>query len=99
MALAIVEGFLEYAFRLNSEEKVIRNIYSRVDDGVRHVAILKRNGNQASLELDGLSLHEESRPTDKMESFMPGNTFIGKNIGRLFCVERDRLSVIAVYCL
>lgn len=79
VALAIVEGFLEYAFRLNSEETLIKNVYSRVDDGVRHVAIIKRTGNQASLELDGLSLHGESRPTNKKESYMPGNTFIGKH--------------------
>lgn len=78
VALAIVEGFLEYSFRLNSEETLIKNVYSRVDDGVRHVAIIKRSGNQASLELDGLSLHGESRPTNKKESFLPGNTFIGK---------------------
>lgn len=80
IALAIVDGFLEYSFRLNSEEAMIKNIYSKVDDGTRHVAIIKRQGNHAGLELDGLSLYGESRPTTKKESYLPGHLFIGKKI-------------------
>lgn len=93
VALAIVEGFLEFAFRLNSEETLIKNVYSRVDDGVRHVAIIKRTGNQASLELDGLSLHGESRPTNKKESYMPGNTFLGKKKKFSFCNENKLMPI------
>lgn len=79
VALAIVDGYLEYSFRLNSEESLVKSI-ARVDNSDRHVAILKRNGNQATLELDGLSVYGESRPTDKKESYIPGNVFIGECI-------------------
>lgn len=77
VALALVDGFLEFSFRLNSEEAVIKNVNTRVDDGKRHIAIIKRNGNQASLELDNLSSYGESRPTERQESHLPGNVFIG----------------------
>lgn len=78
IALAIVDGYIEFAFRLNSEESVIKSIQARVDDGQRHVAIMKRAGSQASLELDNLTTYGESRPTKKKESYLPGNVFIGK---------------------
>lgn len=78
IALAIVDGFVEYSFRLNSEEALIRNVQSRVDDGHRRVAIIKRTGNQASLELEGLTSYGESRPTNKNNSYLPGHVFIGK---------------------
>lgn len=80
VALAIIDGYLEYSFRLNSEESVVRSTIARVDNNERHVAILKRNGNQAILELDGMSVYGESRPTDKKESYIPGNVFIGSYI-------------------
>lgn len=78
LALAVVEGFIEFSFRLNSEEATIKNIQSRVDDNTRHVAILKRTENQAHLELDGLTSYGESRPTNKKDSYLPGHVFIGK---------------------
>lgn len=77
VALALVDGILEYSFRLNSEESLVKS-HARVDDNNRHVAILKRNGNQATLEVDGFMTYGESRPTDKKESFIPGSVFIGQ---------------------
>lgn len=77
VALALVDGFLEYAFRLNSEESLIKS-NARVNDNSRHVAIFKRNGNQATLEVDGFMVYGESRPTGQKESFIPGNVFIGR---------------------
>lgn len=77
LALAIVDGYLEFSFRLNSEEAVIKNIHNRVDDGIRHIVIIKRSGNQASLDLDNFTLHGESRPTERQISHLPGNVFIG----------------------
>lgn len=76
VALSLVDGYLEYSFRLDSEESLIKSI-ARVDDNNRHVAILKRNGNQATLEVDGFMIYGESRPTDRKESFISGNLFIG----------------------
>lgn len=80
LALAIVDGYLEFSFRLNSEEEVIKST-SRVDDGKRHIVIIKRSGNQASLDLDNFTLHGESRPTERQISHLPGNIFIG-----MFCI-------------
>lgn len=80
LALAIVDGYLEFSFRLNSEEEVIRST-SRVDDGKRHIVIIKRSGNQASLDLDNFTLHGESRPTERQISHLPGNIFVG-----MFCI-------------
>lgn len=77
LAVAVVDGYLEFSFRLNSEEAVIKNIHTRVDQGSRHIAIIKRSGNQASLELDTFTLHGESRPTNRDISHLPGNIFIG----------------------
>lgn len=77
VALAVVDGYVEFSFRLDSEESLIKNIQTRVDDGANHVAILQRRGNQASLELDNLTSYGECRPTDKQKSYLPGHIFIG----------------------
>lgn len=76
MALAIVDGLLEYSFRLDGEESFVRHNF-RVDTGIRYIAIMKRNGNQASLELAGLMEHGETRPTGKKEMILPGHVFLG----------------------
>lgn len=80
MALAIVDGWLEFSLRLNSEESVIKHTGMRVDTNVNHVAVMKRTGNQASLELDGLTEYGETRPTDQKKMNLPGHIFLGMNI-------------------
>lgn len=77
LALAVVDGYLEFSFRLNSEEAIIRNSKNRVDDGKRHIVIIKRTGNQATLDLDSVTSTGESRPTEREISHLPGNIFIG----------------------
>jgi hypothetical protein len=77
MSLAIVEGILEFAFRHDGQESYIRHI-ARVDSGQRHVAIVKRTGNQYNLELDGLLEYGESRPTGKKDMELEGNVFLGE---------------------
>lgn len=77
LALAVVDGYLEFSFRLNSEEALVRNTNKRVDDGIRHIAVIKRDRNQGSLELDKDTLFGESRPTDREFSHLPGGVFIG----------------------
>jgi hypothetical protein len=77
LALAVVEGYLEFSLRLDGEETTIRHFNTRVDNNARHIAIIKRNNNQASLELDGLTEYGETRPTTKKEMFLPGNVFLG----------------------
>lgn len=97
IALAIVDGFIEFAFRLNSEESVIRSIPARVDDGQRHIAIIKRAGSQASLELDTLTTYGESRPTKKQESFLPGNIFIGMCFILNYTLATNEINLIFFY--
>lgn len=80
ISLAVVEGLLEFAYRLDGEESFTRNINTRVDNGTRHVAIIKRNGNQMSLELDHFTQYGETRPAGRTEMFLPGHVFLGKPI-------------------
>lgn len=78
MALAIVDGTVEFSFRLNGEETVIRNPDKRIDDGGRHIVLIKRTDNTAVLELDHLLDAGETRPTGKDQMNLPGHVFIGK---------------------
>lgn len=83
IALAVVDGFLEFSFRLDGEESFIKT-NTRVDDGNRHVTVITRNANRATLELDNLTIYGETSPVSREFSYLPGNLFIGKfNI--LFC--------------
>lgn len=78
VALAVVDGFLEYHMGLNGYQTKIKNSNIPVNDGARHTAVLTRNGNAASLELDNFTLYGETASADKRVSHMPGNVFIGK---------------------
>ncbi|XP_033239178.1 basement membrane-specific heparan sulfate proteoglycan core protein isoform X25 [Drosophila pseudoobscura] len=77
IALAVVDGYVEYSLRLNGEETVIKNSDTRVDDGQRHIVLVKRVENTAILEVDRISHSGETRPTGKKEMKLPGNVFIG----------------------
>lgn len=87
LSLAINEGILEFAFRLDGEESFIRHTGIRVDSGARHIAIIKRKDNQASLELDGLTEFGETRPTGKKEMILPGHIFLGMFQDFLFIAQ------------
>lgn len=78
LSLAVNDGILEFSFRLDGEESFIRHHGIRVDTNQRHVAIIKRKENQASLELDGLTEYGETRPTGKKEMNLTGHIFLGK---------------------
>lgn len=77
LSLAVNDGILEFSFRLDGEESFVRHHGIRVDGNQRHVAIIKRKENQASLELDGLTEYGETRPTGKKEMILPGHIFLG----------------------
>lgn len=78
LAGAIVDGYVEFAFRLNSEEQIVRSLQTRVDDNERHEIYFKRDNFMAQLEVDAFTDYGESRPTDKLASHLPGNVFLGK---------------------
>lgn len=77
IALAVVDGFLEFAMRLDGEETVVKNINTPVNDGNHHTAALIRSGNHATLELDNFSVYGETKETGQTVSYLPGNIFIG----------------------
>lgn len=79
IALAITDGYLEFAFRLDGEETIVKNINTRVDDGKRHIAVLTRNGNKGTLELDNFSVYGETAKGSRELSYLPGNVFLGKS--------------------
>lgn len=78
LAGAIVDGYVEFAFRLNSEEAIVRNLQARVDNNERHTIYFIRDGFKSQLEVDSFKEHGESRPTEKQASHLPGNVFLGK---------------------
>ncbi|XP_062139240.1 basement membrane-specific heparan sulfate proteoglycan core protein isoform X19 [Drosophila sulfurigaster albostrigata] len=77
IALAVVDGYVEYALRLDGEEAVIRNSDTPVNDGNRHIVIVKRSASTAYLEVDRISDSGETRPTGKDTMHLPGNVFVG----------------------
>lgn len=78
IGVAIVDGLLEFGFRLNGEESVIKNTFTRVDDGFRHIVVVKQETSRFSLEVDGYVQHGESRPSGKNTIYLPGNPLLGK---------------------
>ncbi|KAH8235981.1 hypothetical protein KR032_011790, partial [Drosophila birchii] len=77
LAVAVVDGYVEYSLRLDGEETVIRNSDTRVNDGARHIVIAKRVDNTAMLEVDRILHSGETRPTGVKKMKLPGNVFIG----------------------
>lgn len=78
IALAVVDGFIEFALRLDGEETLVKNTNTPVNNGHHHTAALIRSGNHATLELDNLSTYGETKETGQLVSNLPGNIFIGK---------------------
>jgi hypothetical protein len=76
MALAVVDGFLEFSFRLDGEETVVR--HRSVEFEARHAVIIRRNGNEASLELDGEVEMGETKATERKKMFLAGNVLLGE---------------------
>ncbi|XP_057332116.1 basement membrane-specific heparan sulfate proteoglycan core protein isoform X8 [Microplitis mediator] len=77
VALAVVDGYIEYQYNLGSGPAVIRVPTQRVDDGERHRIILKRQGSDGSIELNGD--HTESGVSDGLQQILNtrGNVYLG----------------------
>lgn len=78
MSVVVRDGHVEFAYRLDGEEKVISQEDVDVDNGGSHIVIIKRNFTTGSLEVDGLTEYGEVPPGPRMISYMPGNIYIGK---------------------
>ncbi|XP_053672067.1 basement membrane-specific heparan sulfate proteoglycan core protein [Anopheles nili] len=77
IALAIQNGFVELTIRMDGQESYVRNNDVYVVDNERHVAVIRRERNQFHLQVDSMTVHGETRPTDKPTMFLPGNVYIG----------------------
>ncbi|XP_014478060.1 PREDICTED: basement membrane-specific heparan sulfate proteoglycan core protein isoform X5 [Dinoponera quadriceps] len=77
IAVAIVDGYVEYQYNLGSGPAVIRVTAQRVDDGERHRIILKRQGSDGSIELNGE--HTESGVSDGLQQVLNtrGSVYLG----------------------
>jgi hypothetical protein len=76
MALAIADGFLEFSFRLDGEETVIK--HGHVELETRHAAVIKMNGNEATLEFDGDTEQGNTKATERNHMSLSGNIFLGE---------------------
>lgn len=77
LALGVVNGFLEFAFRQDGVEDRIKHETIQVNTDQRHLVVVKRNGNRYSLELDGLTHYGEAKDAAKKEIVLPGHLFFG----------------------
>ncbi|CAL1682401.1 unnamed protein product [Lasius platythorax] len=77
IAVAVVDGYVEYQYNLGSGPAVIRVTAQRVDDGERHRIILKRQGSDGSIELNGE--HTESGVSDGLQQTLNarGSVYLG----------------------
>ncbi|TGZ46957.1 Basement membrane-specific heparan sulfate proteoglycan core protein [Temnothorax longispinosus] len=77
IAVAVVDGYVEYQYNLGSGPAVIRVTNQRVNDGERHRIILKRQGSDGSIELNGD--HTESGVSDGLQQILNarGNVYLG----------------------
>ncbi|XP_023290722.1 basement membrane-specific heparan sulfate proteoglycan core protein [Orussus abietinus] len=77
IALAVVDGYIEYQYNLGSGPAVIRVMAQRVDDGERYRIILKRQGSDGSIELNGE--HTESGVSDGLQQILNtrGSVYLG----------------------
>jgi len=68
---------VEYQYNLGSGPAVIRVTAQRVDDGERHRIILKRQGSDGSIELNGE--HTESGVSDGLQQLLnaKGSVYLG----------------------
>ncbi|XP_069692113.1 basement membrane-specific heparan sulfate proteoglycan core protein isoform X26 [Periplaneta americana] len=77
VALAVVNGVLEFSFELGSGPAQIQtSANARVDDGKRHHVVLKRQASDGSIELDSITEFGESHGVLKMLNTR-GNIYIG----------------------
>ncbi|XP_046742518.1 basement membrane-specific heparan sulfate proteoglycan core protein [Diprion similis] len=77
ISLAVVDGYVEYQYNLGSGPAVIRVTAQRVDDGERHRIVLKRQGSEGSIELNGE--HTESGASEGLQQLLNarGSVYLG----------------------
>ncbi|XP_055326013.1 basement membrane-specific heparan sulfate proteoglycan core protein-like [Sitodiplosis mosellana] len=84
MALAVVDGYLEFSLQLDGQEMTIKS-EKRVDDGEMHQVVIKRDGKEATLQVGLNDIGRKTIESLRNFSFLTGNVFIGgaPNINKL----------------
>ncbi|PBC30144.1 Basement membrane-specific heparan sulfate proteoglycan core protein [Apis cerana cerana] len=77
MALAVVDGYVEYQYDLGTGPVVIRVTAQKVDDGERHRIILKRQGSDGSIELNGEHMESSTSYGTQQDLNTRGNVYLG----------------------
>ncbi|XP_076237238.1 basement membrane-specific heparan sulfate proteoglycan core protein-like isoform X3 [Calliopsis andreniformis] len=77
IALAVVDGYVEYQYNLGTGPVIIRVTAQKVDDGERHRIILKRQGNDGSIELNGEHLENSGSYGTQQDLNTKGNVYLG----------------------
>lgn len=77
LSVSVRDGHVEFAYRVDGEEKVISQEEVPVDNGGTHILIIKKNFNMGSLEVDHFTEHGEARPGPRVISYLPGSIYIG----------------------
>ncbi|XP_050492346.1 basement membrane-specific heparan sulfate proteoglycan core protein-like isoform X4 [Bombus huntii] len=77
MALAVVDGYVEYQYNLGTGPVVIRVTAQKVDDGERHRIILKRQGSDGSIELNGEHMESSASYGTQQDLNARGSVYLG----------------------
>lgn len=77
MALAVVDGYLEFTLQLDGQETIIKS-ENRVDDGKLQQVAIKRDGKEATLQVGWSNISSKAIESLRNFSYLPGNIFIGK---------------------
>ncbi|XP_043603067.1 basement membrane-specific heparan sulfate proteoglycan core protein-like isoform X2 [Bombus pyrosoma] len=77
MALAVVDGYVEYQYNLGTGPVVIRVTAQKVDDGERHRIILKRQGSDGSIELNGEHMESSTSYGTQQDLNARGSVYLG----------------------
>ncbi|XP_076397846.1 terribly reduced optic lobes isoform X10 [Megachile rotundata] len=77
MSLAVIDGYVEYQYNLGAGPVVIRVTAQKVDDGERHRIILKRQGSDGSIELNGEHMESGSSYGTQQDLNTRGSVYLG----------------------
>ncbi|KAG8227758.1 hypothetical protein J437_LFUL005763 [Ladona fulva] len=77
LAVAVVNGHLEFSYELGSGPASIRLDQTRVDDGKRHRVVFHREGKDGSIELDGADIKIGKSPGFLTMLNTLGNIYLG----------------------
>ncbi|KAK9869716.1 hypothetical protein WA026_003454 [Henosepilachna vigintioctopunctata] len=77
IALSLVNGYLEFSYDLGSGPAIIHNSLVRVNDGERHLVILKRQGRSGSIEIDRHHTQKDVSVGSANHLTCRGNIYLG----------------------